>query len=70
MGFPVSLRDGLASSLVAMLLLAGCASAKGASTKDVAPKGELRVAIGVGPAASPYGAGFTNAAVAPPAAKP
>jgi len=37
-----------------MLLLAGCASAPVASTKDVAPKGELRVAIGVGPAASPF----------------
>ena len=54
MGFPVSQRDRLATALAATLLLAGCASGPVASTKDVAPNGELRVAIGVGPAASPF----------------
>ena len=36
---------------VAALLVAGCASVP---ANDVAPKGALRVAIGVGPAASPF----------------
>ena len=44
----------LATSLLATLLLAACSSAPVVSTSDVAPKGALRVAIGVGPAASPF----------------
>jgi polar amino acid transport system substrate-binding protein len=51
MGSAISQRNRLAASL---LLFAGCASAPVASTTDVAPRGELRVAIAVGPAASPF----------------
>jgi polar amino acid transport system substrate-binding protein len=38
----------------ASMLLAACASAPSAPVADIAPKGALRVAIGVGPAGSPF----------------
>ena len=40
--------------LAALLLAAACSSAPVVPARDVAPKGALRVAIGVGPAASPF----------------
>lgn len=40
--------------LVAPLLLAACAGAPAISVSEVAPKGELRVAVGVGPSPSPF----------------
>ena len=39
---------------LASLLLAACATAPGVPVADVAPKGELRVAVGVGPSPSPF----------------
>jgi polar amino acid transport system substrate-binding protein len=39
---------------VAALLLSGCAQMPEAAVSDVAPKGVLRVAIGVAPSASPF----------------
>jgi polar amino acid transport system substrate-binding protein len=43
-----------AFSLLATFLLAACSSVPVISTSAVAPKGALRVAIGIGPAASPF----------------
>jgi polar amino acid transport system substrate-binding protein len=40
--------------LLTTLFVAACSSAPVVPTSEVAPKGELRVAIGVGPAASPF----------------
>lgn len=39
---------------IACALLAACASAPSVPVAEIAPKGALRVAIGVGPAASPF----------------
>jgi polar amino acid transport system substrate-binding protein len=39
---------------LAVLVIAGCAAAPVVPVKDIAPKGELRVAIGVGPSPSAF----------------
>jgi polar amino acid transport system substrate-binding protein len=42
------------TGLMASLLIAACASGPSVPLNDIAPKGALRVAIGVGPSASPF----------------
>jgi polar amino acid transport system substrate-binding protein len=44
----------LSTSLLATLLLVACSSVPVGSTSDVTPRGPLRVAIAIGPAASPF----------------
>ena len=50
----LDLRDRVGLSSLAALLLAACASVPAGQVSDVAPKGALRVAIGMGPSASPF----------------